>query len=166
MMSQTFGPIGQIDQINFGVFGVFSDKLSASIFALLIPCPYSVSYSKQKPLRKILKTVSKWMSLYKWPLYQLFWPFLALCMFIFHKTEVLTVILRCLTGLTYDWLKSYDTKGKYFHFFFFVILYKNRHLLLLCFLCFCVFCHNLCTNSDLDSLSTSKWLSESQFCER
>ena len=41
-------------------------------------------------------------------------------MIIFHKTEVLTVILRCLTGLTYDWLKSYDTKCKYFHFFFFL----------------------------------------------
>ena len=27
------------------------------------------------------------------------------------------VILRCLTGLTYDWFKSYDTKPKYFHFF-------------------------------------------------
>ena len=41
-------------------------------------------------------------------------------MFIFHKTEVLTVILRCLTGLIYDWLKSYDAKRKYFHFFFFL----------------------------------------------
>ena len=45
--------------------------------------------------------------------------FLAIRMFIFHKTEVLTVILRCLTGLTYYWFKSYDTKRKYFHFFFF-----------------------------------------------
>ena len=39
-------------------------------------------------------------------------------MFIFHKTEVLEVILRCLTGLIYDWLKSYDAKRKYFHIFF------------------------------------------------
>ncbi len=32
--------------------------------------------------------------------------FFTICMFIFHKTEVLTVILRCLTGLTYDWFKT------------------------------------------------------------
>ena len=38
--------------------------------------------------------------------------FFAMCMFIFHKTEVLTVILRGLTGLTYYWLKSYDKKHK------------------------------------------------------
>ena len=48
-----------------------------------------------------IKTVRKRMSLYKWPLYDLFWPFFfAICMLIFHKTEVLTVILRCLTVLT------------------------------------------------------------------
>ena len=53
--------------------------------------------------------------------------FFAICVSIFHKTEVLTVILRCLTGLIYDWLKIYDAKRKYFHFFFFfAILYKNR----------------------------------------
>ena len=33
---------------------------------------------------------------------------------IFHKTEVQTVILRWWTGL--NWLKSYDTNHKYFHF--------------------------------------------------
>ena len=36
-------------------------------------------------------------------------PFLAIFLpynvHVFHKTEVLTVILRCLTGLTYDWFK-------------------------------------------------------------
>ena len=36
------------------------------------------------------------------------WPFFALCMFIFHKTEVLMVILRCLTGLNLNFLK-YDS---------------------------------------------------------
>ena len=35
--------------------------------------------------------------------------FFALCVFIFYKTEVQTVILRCLTGLNSDWFKSYDT---------------------------------------------------------
>ena len=32
---------------------------------------------------------------------------------IFHKTEVLTVILRCWTGLNHNWFKSYDTKRKW-----------------------------------------------------
>ena len=81
----------------------------------LVDESFSISYCR---LSDFLKTDRKWMSLYKWPLYNLFWPFFAICMFIFHKIEVLTVILRCLTGLTYDWVKSYDPKWKYFHFFF------------------------------------------------
>ena len=80
---------------------------------------------------KVIKTVSKWMSLYKWPLLAIFWPYVCT---IFHKTEVLTVILRCLKGLTYDWFKSHDTKHKYFHCFFLVILTKTD----ICM--FCVFC--------------------------
>ena len=36
--------------------------------------------------------------------------FFANCMFIFHKTEVQTVILKCLTSLNPNWYKSYDTK--------------------------------------------------------
>ena len=56
-----------------------------------------------------------------------------------------------------------DTKCKYFHFWCFAILYKNMHLP---FLHFCVLCHKYCTNYDLDWLSTSKWLSGSQFCNR
>ena len=31
-------------------------------------------------------------------------------LYIFHKTEVQTVILRCWTGLNHNWFKSYDTK--------------------------------------------------------
>ena len=38
--------------------------------------------------------------------------FFAICMFIFHKTEVQTVILRCLTSLTLNWYKRYDKKCK------------------------------------------------------
>ena len=38
--------------------------------------------------------------------------FSANCMFIFHKKEVQTVILRCLTGLNHNQYKSYDTKPK------------------------------------------------------
>ena len=33
--------------------------------------------------------------------------FFANCMFIFHKTEVQTVIFRCLMGLNLDWFKIY-----------------------------------------------------------
>ena len=40
----------------------------------------------------------------------------------FHKTEVQMIILRCWTGLNLNWLKSYDTKHKYFHLCFFAIL--------------------------------------------
>ena len=46
----------------------------------------------------------------------------AVWMFIFHKTEVQTVSLRCLTDLNPNLFKSYDTKSKYFHFCFFAIL--------------------------------------------
>ena len=38
--------------------------------------------------------------------------FLAICMFIFHKTEIQTVILRCLTIINLNCYKSYDTKHK------------------------------------------------------
>ena len=36
--------------------------------------------------------------------------FFAICVFIFHKTEVLTVILRGLTDLNLDWVKSYGLR--------------------------------------------------------
>ena len=36
--------------------------------------------------------------------------FFAICVFIFHKTEVLTVILRCLMGLNLDWVKSFGLR--------------------------------------------------------
>ena len=37
-------------------------------------------------------------------------PFFAMCMFIFHKTEVQRVILICLMGLNFNWFKSYGLK--------------------------------------------------------
>ena len=36
--------------------------------------------------------------------------FLANCINIFHKTEVQTVILMCLSGQNHNWFKSFDTK--------------------------------------------------------
>ena len=49
---------------------------------------------------------------HKWQFYDHFRRFLCKCMFIFHKTEVQTVILICLMGLNSDWFKSYGTKCK------------------------------------------------------
>ena len=48
----------------------------------------------------------------KWKIYDNIWPFFANYMFIFHKIEIQTVILRCLTSLNLNWYKSYDTKRK------------------------------------------------------
>ena len=92
-----------------------------------------------------------------------FCQFFANYMSIFHKIEVQTFILGCLTVLKSKWFKGYDTKCKYIYFWFFAILYKNT---LLHFLHFFILCHNFCTNQDSDSLSTSKYLPESHFCQR
>ena len=51
--------------------------------------------------------------------------FFAISIFIFNKTEVQRVSLRCLTDLNPDLLKSYDTKSKYFHFRFFCDFVEN-----------------------------------------
>ena len=91
---------------------------------------------KQKSKQTFLVNyVSKRMSLINDHCTTISGHFFAICMFLFHKTEVLTVILRCLTGLTYDWLKSYDTKGKYFHFFVFLWFCTKTDIYF-----FCVFC--------------------------
>ena len=42
----------------------------------------------------------------------IFGHFFANCFYDFHKTEVQTVIFRCLTSLNLNWIKSYDTKRK------------------------------------------------------
>ena len=42
-----------------------------------------------------------------------FSQFFAIYISIFHKTDVLTVILKCWTGLNHNWFKSYDTKRKW-----------------------------------------------------
>ena len=43
-------------------------------------------------------------------MYDHFWPFFAIFIFVFHKTEVQKVILRCSTGLNLDWFKSYGLR--------------------------------------------------------
>ena len=93
---------------------------------------------------------------------------------IFHKTVVQTVILRCWTGLYLIWFKSYATNTKneknqrkckkhekhYTNECFFTKSQKSRNINI------CVLCHNFWPNYNLDLLSTSKWPSEPQFCER
>ena len=91
------------------------------------------------------------------------WPFFANCMFIFQKTEIQTVILRCLTSLNLNWYKSYDTKCrnvKNTNVLFCTKSQKNENEKI------CILCHSFWTNQNLGKLSTSKWPFEPQFCER
>ena len=84
-------------------------------------------------------------------------------MSIFHKTEIKTVILRCLMSVNLNWYKSYDTECKNTNFAnvcFWPKSQKNKNGNI------CSLCHNLWNNQNLDPLSTSKWPSEPQFCER
>ena len=48
----------------------------------------------------------------KWPFYDHVWPFFAKYMVIFHKTDIQTVILRCLTSLNLNWYKSYKIQDE------------------------------------------------------
>ena len=99
----------------------------------------------------------------KWKIYDHIWQFFANCMFILHKIEIHTVILRCLTSLNLNWYKSYDTKRKNTknsNVCFCTKLQKNRNGNN------CILCHNVWTNWGIDLFSTSKWPSEPQFCER
>merc|ERR1711894_675042 len=79
--------------------------------------------------------------------------FFAICVNIFHKTEVLTVILRYLMDLNLDWVNSYGLKCSLRHrassassqkiatdkyLFLYKIRKKNGYI--------CVLCHNFSTN--------------------
>ena len=76
-----------------------------------------------------------------------FWPFFAICMLIFQKTEIQKVILMSLAGLNSGWFKSYGTtKCKYFHFRFCFFRFCIKYI---GFLHFCVLCCNFCTNKGL-----------------
>ena len=104
----------------------------------------------------------------KWQLinchfYTIFGHSFANYMVIFLKTEIQIVILRCLTSLNLNWYKSYDTKcknAKNTNVWFCTKSQKNGNGNI------CVLCHNFWTNQNLEQLSTSKWPSEPQFCER
>ena len=85
---------------------------------------------------EIVKTVSKRMFLINDLCTTFSGLLFAICMFIFLKTEVLTVILRCLTGLHFDYFQSYDTKRKYFHFCLFCNFVPFTFFAFFEFLCF------------------------------
>ena len=124
-----------------------------------------VKFSKNRWFYSYDKTIVRFEMkvTHEWRLYKHFWPFFAFCMVIFHKTEIQTVILRCLTSLNLDWYRSYDTKRKNT---------KNTNV----WFCtkpqktwngnICVLCPNFWTIQNLDQLNTSKWPSAPQFCER
>ena len=48
----------------------------------------------------------------KWSFQEHVWPFFPKNMVIFHKTEIQTVILRCLISLNFNWFQRYDEKRK------------------------------------------------------
>ena len=85
----------------------------------------------------------------KWPFYDHVWPFFTKYMVIFHKTEIQTVILRCLRSLNLNWFQSYDkySKTQIFPFPVFCNFFKKQKFE---FLNFWVLCHNCFTNQDLE----------------
>ena len=92
------------------------------------------------------KTLHKNLQLINGRFTTIFGHFFANCMNIFHKTEVQTVIFRCLTGLNLNWFKSYDTKckknknAKNTIEFFLTKLQKNGNGNV------CILCHNFWAN--------------------
>ena len=61
-----------------------------------------------------------------WPCYDYFWSFFANYTEIFYKTEVLTVILRYITCLNLNWIKSYNINHKCFWQLYFSILEEKK----------------------------------------
>ena len=88
------------------------------------------------------------------------WPFLTICghffgkyIDIFHKTEIQTVILRCLMSSNLNWYKSYDTKrknSKNTNLCFWTKLQKNGNGNI------SVLCYNFWTNQNLDQFRPVK----------
>ena len=72
--------------------------------------------------------------------------FFAICILIFHKTEVKTVILRCLIGLDLNWFKSYGlkcSKTQIFSSLYFCDSVQNHKF---AFFVFLGLSHIFCTN--------------------
>ena len=106
-----------------------------------------ISYSLKCSRRQCVSSVNFYkIATDKWSFYDHIWPFLASCMFSFHKTEFQTVILRCLMSLNLNWYKSYDTKrknSKNTNLWFWTKLQKNGNENI------SFLCHNLWTNQNL-----------------
>ena len=93
-----------------------------------------------------LKSVSKWKLLLNNFYRTISGHFFTIFIFIFHKTEVQTVILRSLTGLNLNFSK---------------VMTQNANISILGCLHFCILCHNFWTCS-----APLKWPSEPQFCKQ
>ena len=87
-------------------------------------------------------TVSKWMSNINDQCTTFSGHFLAICMFIFHKTEALTGLFEVLNRSYLRLVQKLWHKTKIFPFLFFAILYKNRCFHLFYFLFFVFFVIN------------------------
>ena len=64
------------------------------------------------PHLRIDRCVKNLTQLWIWPFYDHFSHFFTSYINIFHKTKVQTVILRCLTSLNLNWIKSYYMNHK------------------------------------------------------
>ena len=111
-------------------------SLRSQIFAEYF-CFYDMYVIKTDPKRMLLfnncyKTVSG--------------HFFAICIFIFHKTEVQTVILRCLMGLDLNWFKSYGLKCSKTQIFSFLFFCDSVQKHKFAFFVFLGLSHNFCTN--------------------
>ena len=85
-------------------------KTSKMIWSTDHKCPIKVLFIKTCRLQAKMKSDRKRMLLFNNCYKIVSGYFFAIGIFIFHKTEVQTVILRCLTGLNYNWFKSYGLR--------------------------------------------------------
>ena len=103
-----------------------------------------INYMKEKfnfvwVIKINLKTDWKWMLLLNNCSKTVSGHFFAICIFIFHKTEAHTVILRCTTGLNLNWFKSYGlrcSKMQSFPFLIFNDFVKKHKCVFFAFLGF------------------------------
>ena len=78
-----------------------------------VNCNWFKSYGLRCIRRPRASSVTFWkITSDKWLSYDHICPFFGNCIIIFDKTEIQTVILRCLTSLNLNWYKSYNTKPK------------------------------------------------------
>ena len=90
------------------------DKTEVQIVILRCLAGLNLDWFKNYGLRCSLSLCANLQKLAteNWPFYNQIRSFFANYMFIIHKTEVQTDILRCCTSLNLNWTKSYDTKHK------------------------------------------------------